>query len=102
MASALGRIIRSPNGNGFQFVELDQSRQQEIIDKTIEANLEILKKCIKAVCQWYRKNGLTAFGDYEKDFIVALYDSVSLRISTLMSAELSRQIRAIKENGGEG
>lgn len=93
----LGRIIR--NGNQYEVVELDQVKQQQLIDKTIEVNLEILRKCIKAVCQWYRKNGLTAWGDYEREFIIATYNAVCMKVSTVMALELAKEVRQVKANG---
>lgn|SRR5574341_303386 len=98
--SVLGRIVRSSNG-GYAVVELQQDKQNSIIDFAIERNLEILLRCLKAVSRWYNKHDLIGWSDYEKDFVIALFNSVSLKVTTLMALELSKQIRASKE-GREG
>ncbi len=99
----LGKIIR--NGHGFEFVEMDQQSLNNCIDRLIEANLVILRKCYAKTGEFAFASGLselTRNGIFAQ-VVLAMFDACAVRSFTAMNTELVRQVHLAKNgNGGEG
>jgi hypothetical protein len=96
--TTLGRIVRN-GSNGFGLVELDQVKQDQLVDLAIQKNLEILQKCVKNVHLWLIKNNMHAIYEHQLELALAVYQAVCLKVSSLWALELARQVRAVKQNG---
>lgn len=99
--ATLGRIVRN-GSNGFGLVELDQAKQDRLVDLAIQKNLEILQKCVRNVHFWLIKNNMHAIYEHQLELSLAVYQAVCLKVSSLWGLELAKQIRQVKENGNGG
>ncbi|MFH1373248.1 MAG: hypothetical protein ABII79_05590 [bacterium] len=94
----MGRIIR--NGDGFEFVELDELEQDEIIRCAIDRNLNLYTRVEKSVQEHLLATHMHDPSDLQRQLALAIFEVVAVRANVLLRSELSRKIHWTKEGQG--
>ena len=91
----MGRIIR--NGQGFEFVELDELEQDEIIRHAIDRNLNLYMRVEKAVQEHLLSRHIHDPSGLQRQIALAIFEAVAVRINALLRSQFSRKIHWTKE-----
>ena len=92
----IGRIIR--NGDGFQFIELDEIEQEEVLRSLIDRNLNLFVRIDKAVSDFLLSRHIVDPQGIQQRITLAIFETVAIRSATMLHGELNRKIRLAKED----
>jgi hypothetical protein len=96
---SLGRIVKT-NGK-FEFVELDETEQVDVINEVISKNLAIFSNCVETTYEFMKKWYPFQVDDKFMDVALAIFNAVAIKGFTVLDTELRKKISAIKENGSK-
>jgi len=94
---SLGKIVKT-NGK-FEWVELSESEQIDVINETVSKNLAILDKCIDETYKFMKKWYPFQVEDKFMDVALAVFKAMAIKGFTAMDTALGKKINDIKENG---
>ena len=96
---SLGRIVKT-NGK-FEWVELNESEQIDVINETVSKNLAILDKCVDETYKFMKKWYPFQAEDRFMDVALAVFNAMAIKGFTAMDTALCKKINYIKENGSK-
>jgi len=98
----IGKIIAKRNRfgrlEGFEFVELTEEKNKEILESVRKQNLEIFKMCYKDSEKFLKSKGIR---DRKQilDLAICLFNKLGMQRLTRQLSELDKIVRKIKDNG---
>ena len=93
----LGKIAKV-NGK-FEFIELDESEQADVINEVISKNLAIFSNCVEKTYEFMKKWYPFQVEDKFMDVALAVFSAMAIKGFTAMDTALSKKVNEIKENG---